>query len=75
MGIRLNHLAEVEAVLSSTHNLCFGAKIRKIGKPLQTPVFSVYESGVQGGILFMDMFSIDGYSVLAKTNLCLFKLY
>ena len=23
----------------STHNLCFGAKIRKKGKPLQTPVF------------------------------------
>ena len=25
-------------VLTSTHNLCFGAKIRKIGIPLQTPV-------------------------------------
>ena len=39
-----------------THNLCFGAKIRKIGIPLQTPVF-LYKSGVQGGILFKDMFS------------------
>ena len=28
-----------EAVLTSTHNLCFGAKIRKISIPLQTPVF------------------------------------
>ena len=28
----------LEAVLTSTHNLCFGAKIRKIGIPLQTPV-------------------------------------
>ena len=28
-----------EAVLTSTHNLCFGAKIRKIGIPLHTPVF------------------------------------
>ena len=34
-----------EAVLTSTHNLCFGAKIRKIGIPLQTPVF-LYKSGV-----------------------------
>ena len=29
----------IEAVLTSTYNLYFGAKIRKIGKPLQTPVF------------------------------------
>ena len=27
-----------EAVLTSTHKLCFGAKIRKIGTPLHTPV-------------------------------------
>ena len=27
-----------EAVLTSTHNICFGAKIRKIGIPLHTPV-------------------------------------
>ena len=53
-GYTLEHLAE--AVLTSTHNLCFGAKIRKIGIPLQTPVFP-YKSGVQGGILFMDIFS------------------
>ena len=26
-------------VLTSTHNLCFGVKIRKIGIPLQTPFF------------------------------------
>ena len=36
-----------EAVLTSTHNLCFGAKIRKIGIPLQTPVF-LYKIGVEG---------------------------
>ena len=34
-----------EAVLTSTHNLCFGAKIRKIGIPLNTPVL-LYKSGV-----------------------------
>ena len=28
-----------------THNLCFGAKIRKIGIPLHTPVL-LYKSGV-----------------------------
>ena len=34
-----------EPVLTSTHNLCFGAKIRKIGIPLQNPAF-LYKSGV-----------------------------
>ena len=34
-----------EAVLTSTHNLCFGAKIRKIGIPLHTPVL-LYKSGI-----------------------------
>ena len=28
-----------EAVLSSTHNACFGSKIRRLGIPLQTLVF------------------------------------
>ena len=45
-----------EAVLMSTHNLCFGAKIRKIGIPPHTPVL-LYKSGVQGGIHYTDMFS------------------
>ena len=45
-----------EAVLTSIHNLCFGAKLRKIGVPLQNPHF-LYKSGVQGGALFMDMFN------------------
>ena len=34
----------------------FGAKIRKIGIPMHTPVL-LYKSGVQGGILYTDMFS------------------
>ena len=41
---------------NESHNPCFGAKIGKIGIPLQTPVFP-YKSGVQGGIHYMDMFS------------------
>ena len=28
----------VEAVLTSTHNLCFGSKISKIGMSLKSPV-------------------------------------
>ena len=44
-NIDCRYTLEREAVLTSTHNLCFGAKIRKIGIPLQTPVF-LYESGV-----------------------------
>ena len=35
---------------------CFGAKIRKIGIPMHTPVL-LYKSGVQGGIYYTDMFS------------------
>ena len=42
--------------LTSTHNLCFGAKIRKIGIPLRTPVLP-YKSGVQGGTQYTVMFS------------------
>ena len=34
-----------EVVLTSTHNLCFGAKLGKIGIPLHTPVL-LYKSGV-----------------------------
>ena len=34
-----------EAVLTSTHNLCFEAKIRKIGIPLHTQIL-LYKSGV-----------------------------
>ena len=40
---------------ASAHNLCFGAKIRKIGIPLQTPVL-LYKSEVYGGIHCTDMF-------------------
>ena len=54
VGTRYNCLAE--AVLTSPNNLCFGAKIRKIGIPLHTPVL-LYKSGVIGGTHFTDMFS------------------
>ena len=45
-----------KAVLTSTHNLCFGATIRKIDIPLQTPVL-LYKSEVQGGKHYTDMVS------------------
>ena len=45
-----------DAVLTCTHNLCFKAKIRKKSTPLHTPVL-LHKSRVQGGILFLDMFS------------------
>ena len=50
------HAGNRRVVLTSTHNLCLGAKIRKIGNSLHTPVL-LYKSGVQGSILFKDMFS------------------
>ena len=41
---------------NNTHNLCFGAKIRKISIPLHTPVL-LYKSGVLEGTHFTDMLS------------------
>ena len=40
-----------EAVLSSTHNLCFGSKLRKIGIPL----FYFINVGFKGGTYCMDL--------------------
>ena len=41
-GYKLEPSRRVEAVLTSTQNQCFGAKIRKIGIPLHTPVLLYY---------------------------------
>ena len=53
----------------STHNLCFGAKIRKIGIPLHTPV-SLYKSEVQGGgySLHEDVFLMKRHSGRQTTS-------
>ena len=58
-----------EALLTSTHNLCFGTKLRKIGIPLHTPVI-LYKSGVYGGIYCTDMFEadVDGHCFTSKHN-------
>ena len=52
----------------STHNLCFGAKVRKIGIPLLTPVL-LYKSGVSGGIHCMDVFLMSHAKVFQFQNL------
>ena len=36
------------SVLTSTHSLCFGSKIKKIRYTLQTPVVLLYKSGCKG---------------------------
>ena len=54
-------------VLTSTHNLCFGAKIRKIGIPLHTPVL-LYKIGVQGGIHYTDMFSLCVFCLVNSSD-------
>ena len=44
----------------STHNLCFGAKIRKVGLPQHTSVvpYKSHLSGVQGGTFQRHVMSI-----------------
>ena len=48
VGTCKNRLSE--AVLTSTHNLCFGAKIRKIYTPVN-PSFTIQKWGVRGSSL------------------------
>ena len=67
VGTSLNRLGE--AVLTSTHNLCFGATIRKIGIPVHTPVL-LYKSGVQEGIHYTDMFSLLPTQFIQSESTC-----
>ena len=50
--------------ISNTHNLCFVSKIRKIGIPPANSSFSIYRSGVYGGIHIIDML----FLMLCKIN-------
>ena len=45
-----------EVVLTSTHNVCFGSKIRNFFIPLK-PQFFYIKVGFNWGIHFSDMFS------------------
>ena len=47
-----------EAVLTCIHNLCFGAKIRKIGIPQHTPVFYI-KVGFKGVFIARTCFPDD----------------
>ena len=66
--------------ITSTHNLCFGAKIRKISIPLYSPVL-LYRSGVQGVYMshtcFSDVFStwVNRYSHLSHTLFYIYNVY
>ena len=44
-NLPMQYTISLEAVLTSTHNVCFGSNIRELGIPLQTPVF-LYKSEV-----------------------------
>ena len=54
-----------EVVLTSTHNLCFGAKIRKIGIPLHTPALLYIKVGYKGVFISLTCFP-DGHEFLEK---------
>ena len=60
MDIFLIFAQNIEAVLTSTYNLCFGAKIRKIGIPLQTPVLLYKKWGLRGYSLHGHVFMMKG---------------
>ena len=67
MGTRKNRLGE--AVLRSTHNLCFGAKIRKIGIPPHTPVFFYIKVGLRGYTFHGHVFLMKGCAVRHRLQL------
>ena len=52
-----------EAVLRDTNNLCFGAKIRKIGIPLHTPVL-LYKVGFMWVYISRVCFPDDEYFMI-----------
>ena len=47
-------------VIKSTHNLCFGSKIRKIGIPLYTPVL-LSKIGFSGVYITQNCYPDDVY--------------
>ena len=68
MGTRLNRL--VVAVLTITHNVCSGAKIRKIGIPMHTPLL-LYKMGFKGVYIIRTCYPDDMTNTLITS---LFKL-
>ena len=66
--VRTASVRRLEAVLTSTHNVCFGSKIRKLGIPLQTPVF-LHKVGFKGVILHKHVFLMYQMSCNLKKKL------
>ena len=56
----------------STHNLCFGSKIRKINIPLQTPVF-LYKVGYQGVYSIRTCYRDEYGTLTLTTGVCSYK--
>ena len=59
-----NRLAE--AVLTTTHNLCFGSKIRKIGIPLHNRVL-LYKSGFKGVYIAQTYFPDEQIQIISNS--------
>ena len=55
-----------EAVLTSKHTLCFGAKLRKVGIPLYTPVFFI-KVGFRGVFITRTCFP-DGLFIKSRVS-------
>ena len=70
MDTSLNRLAD--AVLTSTNNLCFGAKIRKTGIPMQTTVY-LYKGMFKGVYITWICFP-DNMIVLSMSESTNFKI-
>ena len=58
-----------EAVLMRIYNLCFGSKIRKIGIPLQTPVFMPPTSKKLRGHIGLGL-SVQSVSLSVSLSVC-----
>ena len=72
VGTCENHLTE--AILRSTHNLCFGSKIRKVGIPLHAPVL-LKKVGFKGVYISRTCFP-DATSLPCRQALtCLIHIY
>ena len=59
-----------EAVLTSTHNLCFWAEIQKIMYTSANPSFTIWKWGLRGSKLYRHVFVMQGGSSVAVL-LCL----
>ena len=73
MNLNATKCTFVEAVLTSTHNLCFGAKIRNIGIPLKNPFFYI-KVGYKGVYISRTCFP-DDMILIAILNIGLEPVY